>query len=110
MTMAFVDEDRAYCLHGRAMNSAKEMTATALLWRSVLAQAVKDVYSGDTGARMEVIRWLKSEDFDVVCEFAEVDIPSMREQLASLIALPLPLARKYGKPLRDQIMVGIYND
>ena len=80
----------------------------SLLWRAVLAQAVRDTYCGGTGPRGEIIRWLKTKDFEIVCEFADVEPTSMREQIATLLTIPEPLAQKYGKLLRDKIMAGIH--
>lgn len=76
----------------------------AFLWRSVLAQSIKDIYSGETGPRLEVIRWLKTRDFETVCDLAHVEYQSMREQMASLLAMPEPLARKYGKLLIAKVI------
>lgn len=91
------------------MNS-RELNASSLLWRAVLAQAVRDLYSGDTGERLEALRWLKSKDFETVCDFAEVEHTSMREQLVQLASFPHQLARKYGKLLRDKIMEHVHHE
>lgn len=55
-----------------------------------------------------MIRWLDTEDFEIICEYAEVEPVLMREQIASLCRLPLPLARKYGKLLRTFVMQGVH--
>jgi hypothetical protein len=89
-------------------NDPEELSNAAKLWRSVLGQAIRDVYHEDN-ARKEVIRWLDTDDFEVVCDYAEVDPVQMREQIASLCRLPLPLARKYGKMLRTFVMVGVHS-
>lgn len=48
--------------------------------------------------------WVKSTDFDSVCDYACVDIERMREQLISLAGLGPLLARKYGSKLRQEII------
>jgi hypothetical protein len=80
------------------------------LWRSVLGQAIRDTYEGHTGNRSEVIRWLKTNDFEIVCDFAHVDADQMREQIATLITLPIPLAKKYGRILRMRVTEGVHNN
>lgn len=82
-------------------------SAYTLLWRAVIAQSIVDIY-GEEQHRNQVINWLKSKDFEEVCDHADVDSEQMRLQLASLCRLPCPLAKKYGKMLRDQIMLGVY--
>ncbi len=89
---------------------AHDLSASSLMWRAVLAQSVRDIYGEEPKQRLDVIRWLKSRDFETVCDFAHVEVISMRQQMAALVALPIPLARKYGKILRDRIMDGIHHD
>jgi hypothetical protein len=66
------------------------------------------MYSDKPSERMDVLKWLKTRDFDTVCDFAHVEPSTMREQLAALAALPYPLARKYGKMLKDKIMESVH--
>lgn len=87
--------------------TTRELSSMSLLFRAVIAQAIVDVYGSDFH-RNQVIRWLASPDFDEVCDHANVDTAQMREQIASLCRLPLPLAKKYGKMLRDMVMSGIH--
>lgn len=89
------------------IGKAHELTSASILWRAVIAQAIVDIY-GTEYHRNQVIRWLASKDFDEVCEYANIDTEQMREQIASLCRLPLPLAKKYGKMLRDCVMQGIH--
>lgn len=73
-----------------------------------MAQSVRDLYGGTPKERTDVIIWLKSPDFDVVCEFAHIEPVQMREQFLNLATMPTNLCRKYGKLLRDKIMEGIH--
>lgn len=91
----------------KSMPNAHELSSASLLWRSVLAQSVKDIY-GEDSARLEVIRWVKTRDFETVCDFAHVEHTSMREQFQALLMMPASLARKYGKPLCELIMTGVH--
>lgn len=92
------------------LQSPRDISSTALLWRAVLSQAIKDIYSGGTGERRDVILWMKSRDFDEVCDHACVDPENMRIQMRNLAEMPQMLAKKYGKPLRNCIMDGVHND
>lgn len=88
----------------------RDLSASSLLWRAVLAQAVRDLYSDETRDRLEALRWLKTKDFETVCDFAEVEHTSMRDQLVQLASFPQNLARKYGKLLRDEIMSHVHHE
>lgn len=110
LTSASTHSPNEYCRRERGhglMGKPNELPPASLLWRAVLGQAIRDVYRNDN-ARREVIIWLKSKDFDEVCDYAEVEPMQMKEQIAALCRLPLPLAKKYGKKLRDHVMQGIH--
>lgn len=79
-----------------------------MLWRAVLGQAIRDTYEGQQSARSEVIRWLKTKDFETVCDYAHVEPAQMQEQIATLLTLPIPLAKKYGRMLRLRVMEGVH--
>jgi hypothetical protein len=78
------------------------------MWRAVLSQAIKDLYGTSGRDRIETIRWLKSDDFPTVCDFANVEAESMRIQLLNIANMPFPLALKYGKQLSDLVMYSIH--
>lgn len=92
---------------GSRKNRAKLTTGTieaeSQLWRSVLCQAIHDIYDRDERVRKEALMWVLSRDFITVCDFAFVEPDSMKEQIASLVGLPLSLARKYGGQLKSSI-------
>jgi hypothetical protein len=73
------------------------------LWRGVIGQGVRDIYEGNPKARAEVFTWLASHDFDTVCDLANVHPRDMREQMVALSSLPISLAKKYGRLLRERI-------
>jgi len=89
------------------IGKSHEQSSQSLLWRAVIAQAIVDTYGQDR-YRTKVIYWLNSPDFNEVCDYANVDSEQMRKQIASICTLPPPLAKKYGKMLRDQIMFGVF--
>lgn len=69
----------------------------------MIGQGVRDIYEGDPKARAEVFSWMVSRDFDTVCSLANVHPRDMREQMVALSDLPLSLAKKYGRLLRERI-------
>lgn len=93
-----------------SIQKTQELASASLLWRSVLSQALKDLYGTNPKDRMEVLKWLKTTDFDAVCDFACVEVASMREQFVNIAGMPWQLARKYGKNLSDLIMYGVHGD
>lgn len=83
-----------------------ELPEEAALWRAVIAQAIRDIYDSTKHGpryRREVMAWIASRDFDVVCDNAWVPAYDLREQIAALISLPASLARKYGQLLQRKI-------
>ena len=69
----------------------------------MIGQSVRDIYEGDPKARAEVFLWLASDDFDTVCHLANVHPFDMRDQMMALANLSLPLAKKYGRVLREKV-------
>jgi hypothetical protein len=52
-----------------------ELPEEAALWRAVIAQAIRDLYDCTVSAprlRREVLLWIASDDFEVVCLNASV--------------------------------------
>lgn len=92
-----------------ALSSSDELPSISLMWRAVLGQAIRDIYGGSDMERAEVIRWMRTKDFETVCDYACVEHRQMMDQMASLVAMPCILARKYGKLLREHVMYGVYS-
>jgi len=69
----------------------------------VIGQGIRDIYEGDPRAREEVFGWLVSPDFDTVCDLANVHVEDMRQQMTMLAELPIALAKKYGRLLREKV-------
>jgi hypothetical protein len=74
----------------------------------VLGQSVRDLYEGDERRRKEVFVWMTTDDFDTVCDFANVHSEDMLQQMMALSGLPLALAKKYGRLLRAKITEDVY--
>lgn len=80
------------------------MPEESLLWRAVLAQAIRDIYDLNENVRKEALRWIMSPDFQIVCDYAFVDPEDMKEQMANLSTLSRSLAKKYGSLLRSEVL------
>jgi hypothetical protein len=88
------------------IQTTDELPEEAALWRAVIAQAIRDLYDCTVSAprlRREVLTWITTPDFEVVCLNASVPAYDLREQIASLSTLPPSLAKKYGQLLRRKI-------
>lgn len=105
-----IDKFEASSSRAMSIPKAQELQSASLLWRACLGQAIHDACDEHVGNRSEVIRWLKTNDFEVVCDFAHVDADQMREQIATLLTLPIPLAKKYGRILRMRVTEGVHNN
>ena len=102
-SIATTDRSKANSSDTISTESHQGQLCESKLWRHVLGQAVHDIYQGDDKARKEVMIWLRSPDFLTVCDFADADPKTMREQLVALLSVSRPLAQKYGPTLRQQI-------
>lgn len=88
--------------------SPEELPSISLMWRAVLAQAIRDIYSGTPNERKDVLLWMQTDDFEIICDYACVEHTQMMDQMASLALMPCILARKYGKALRNHVMAGVH--
>jgi hypothetical protein len=73
------------------------------LWRGVIGQAVRDIYTGAEKNRIEVAVWIGTNDFETVCDLAEIHSEDLKSQLMALLDLPISLAKKYGEMLHEKI-------
>lgn len=93
---------------GGLIGKPDEIDNEALLWRAVLGQAVRDICDKNERVKREVLMWMKTTDFDTICDLANVHADSMSEQLYALADLAPSLAKKYGQILRSKIVEDIY--
>ena len=79
------------------------------LWRAVLAQAISDTAIGDRVQRLEVARWIRTNDFVTVCNFADIDEEIIKDQVQNLLTMSSrPLRKHYSRILcrsiNDRVM------
>jgi hypothetical protein len=82
----------------------QEPSSEYRLWRNVLGQTIRDVCDNDPKVRHEVVCWMLTEDFDVVCGLAHAHAEDIREQLYNLATMAPALAKKFGRELREKIV------
>ena len=70
----------------------------------MLGQTIRDMTDPNPKVRQEVVAWMVSDDFEAVCHMANAHPYDIRDQLYALYSMPLPLAQKYGRKLREQIV------
>lgn len=54
--------------------------------------------------KLEVIRWLESEDFETVCDFAALNAERMRQHFVDILESKPAIARYKGRKLKDVIV------
>ena len=75
-----------------------------MLWRAVIAQAIRDMVSIDVDVALEAATWLGTEDYREVCELALLDGEGLEIMIRSNMADDNPLYRKGAmNQLSDQI-------
>ena len=57
-----------------------------VLWLHVTAQAMIDASSRNPELRQEIADWVESEDFDIVCGMASLQIDHMRYAFKAILA------------------------
>lgn len=69
------------------------------LFRSIIKQAAKDLCGKDDGDRMEVVRWMTSEDFDETCAGAGVKADLLKNFFIAMVKVPLDERKNYSRSL-----------
>lgn len=57
-----------------------------VLWLHVVAQSLIDASSRDKSLRQEIADWVDSEDFEIVCGMASLNIAHMRYAFKAILA------------------------
>lgn len=70
----------------------------------MLAQAIRDSYDPDQHVRNGIMRWLRTPDFETVCDMAFVEPDNMRDQIEQLVHSKPIIAKHYGQQLRMAIL------
>ena len=66
---------------GGWIEATPEQLSECRLWRAVIAQSIYDLNKPDPKKRDEVVNWMESKDFDLVCSLALVEPDNVRKKL-----------------------------
>lgn len=81
----------------------QELMSECRLWKHVMCQAISDLYLGNPKEKLKVAIWMKSNDFDDVCDMAELNSSRLKVHLNE-IANSKPLVARYlGERLKRTI-------
>jgi uncharacterized protein len=69
----------------------------------VISQAISDAYLNDLKERDAVAHWINTKDFVTVCDLADIDWESMRENFQYILDSKAAVARYEGRKLKDLI-------
>lgn len=69
---------------GDATPSSPDASSKSLLFKRVIAQAIKDAVYGGSVQKREVVVWLVSQDFPAICAAAGIDASEWKLRIAEL--------------------------
>ena len=102
--MLTTDKSRENLSRTRYQKQDQGLTSELELWKAVLFQAILDCASQNDKERLEVAQWVDTQDFDTVCEFADMNAPMLAMEINNLLSLPTHALRKhYSKILRKAV-------
>lgn len=70
---------------GNSTETIQDHTSALKLWRAVINQSVIDSASQKGADRAGVIRWIASDDFDIVCGLAGLNEHTIKRILVSIL-------------------------
>lgn len=101
-----IDRSKRSTSIGTLIENDQGPPSECALWRSVIATAITDAFDRKPSRRLAVVRWLESDDFTAVCEFAGLNPEGLLPRMLYLLddSAPLVLRKKAGRELRNAIM------
>lgn len=80
-----------------------ELMSESRLWNHVICQAISDSYLGGHHEKLSVARWVKSDDFEEVCDMAELNTDRLRGHMKQILTSKEVVARYLGERLKKVI-------
>ena len=80
-----------------------ELMSECRLWKYVMCQAISDLYLGSPKEKLNVAMWVKSNDFDDVCDMAELNSSRLKTHLEKIATSKPIVARYLGEKLKRTI-------
>jgi len=88
---------------GGLIGRGQELLSECRLWRAVISQAISDAYLSYEREKCEVEEWIKTEDFETVCDLADLDTDKMRNNFIYILNSKPAIAMFEGRKLKDLI-------
>ena len=76
-----IGKSKSSIYSGGWTEATPEQLSECRLWRAVIAQSIYDLNKPDPKKRDEVVNWMESKDFDLVCSLALVEPDNVRKKL-----------------------------
>lgn len=77
------------------------------LWRSVLAQGIRDLASTDTSLVLETWAWLGTDDWITVCDLAAFDHEWLEKEVRRICYLENPYRKHFLNELSAAVNIGL---
>ena len=69
----------------------------------MISQAISDAYLNDEKDKFAVEQWLETDDFQAVCDLADICSSKMKENFFHILSSKSAIARYEGRKLKDLI-------
>lgn len=90
---------------GVSTNTTQEPSSKSILCRHVMLRAIRDAVGGTEAERKDVIRWLASPDFPLICGLAGVPPDEWRRRIADLFRQSTGLRVYYANKMIEELRV-----
>ena len=97
------DRSKKSIYTGGWINSHPELSSEFRLWRSVISQAISDVYLDNPKHKLEVMEWLDTDDFETVCDLADLNPDFVKKAIRNIAESKPAIARFTGRKIKDVI-------
>ena len=101
--MLMTDKSNKSTFIGVWIEPHHELTSESRLWKHVMCQAISDSYLGSSREKVSVGKWLKSEDFSMVCDLGSLNAEEMSKLIQEILMSKPVVARYLGERLRRVI-------
>ena len=80
-----------------------ELMSECRLWKYVMCKAIYDLYLGSPKQKLSVAEWIYSQDFEDVCDMAELNSSKIKPHLHQIARSKPVVARYLGERLKRVI-------
>lgn len=103
--MRTTDKSKSSTSGGSLIVSDRALTSECILWRAVIGTVLDDLTSGKPPLVLEAIDWLNSDDFEEVCDMADVCPHTLKHCAKEIIHEKHHWRRRYmGRVLKSNIV------